>query len=136
MFCSDRVMLYIITTDKLPNFICRRYIYCLAAVYILRFKVPLPENRHSFLRRVFLWAQQCSAMATVNIYSRHGFVCFCLKTLLSTLEWFPSIVINAPRIGHEELIHTGTWNVSSLRSHSPRGNKEVEFVEGGEARFQ
>lgn len=75
-------------------------------------------------------------MATVNIYSRHVFVCFCLKALLSTLDWFPSIVINAPRTGHEELIHAGMWNVSSLRSHSPRGNKEVGFVEGEEARYE
>ena len=29
--------------------------------------------------------------------------------------------------GHEEIIHTGTWNVSSLRSGSPCGNKEAEF---------
>lgn len=34
--------------------------------------------------------------------------------------------------GHEELIHAAAWNVSSLTSGSPRGNKEVEFGEGEE----
>lgn len=62
------------------------------------------------------------------------FACVRLTTLSSLL--FPSIVIKQAhtlRNGHEELIHAGTWNVSSLRFDSLWGNKDREGEETHES---
>lgn len=62
------------------------------------------------------------------------YVCLCLSNRVFTTV--VSVYCNKDMLelesGHEELIHALAWNVSSLTSDSPRGNKEVECGEGEE----
>lgn len=68
---------------------------------------------------------QGSTRATVG-------VCVCLFLSIRVFTTVVSVYCNNDMLelesGHEELIHAAAWNVSSLTSDSPRGNKEVEFV--------
>lgn len=102
---------------------------------VLQFRpLPLLKDRHTFLRWVFLWAFQCPAKAAAKSNKSYTrcvcvFACACLTTLSSLIVRFPPIVKKKKKKStlagkwHEELIHAGSWNASSLRFDSLWGNK-------------
>lgn len=128
---SDTAILCVIITDKLKVLIiCKMYVvFCKWCV------LYFSDCSHSLKTYILSWGG--SSYGLHNALPRVQWECVCLCLFN---HFFTSVVSSycnkkhacILRCGHEELIHAGTWNVSSLRSDSPRGNKEVGVREGEE----